>query len=245
MRPAVIAIDGPASSGKSTIGHALAEYLGYTMLDSGLIYRLVAHQVLEGRAAHPDGTQPDDESMTRTAESALAKVEIEPTDEGPQLVYGGFRLAELDLHSEPISRFVPLVGRVPEVRRLVRKVQQDIMASGPTILAGRDIGTVVAPDAELKLYLDVSLQERVARRRWAQEQHGSGSYAAIESGIVARDRMDRERSVSPLMIAADAVVICTDKMSVEETVATIVTMCDLQPLPGGRLAESADAGGGA
>jgi cytidylate kinase len=235
MRPAVIAIDGPASSGKSTIGHALAEYLGYTMLDSGLIYRLVAHQVLEGKVADPDDPQPDDEGITRTAESALAKVEIEPTAEGPQLVYGGFRLAELDLHSEPISRFVPLVGRVPEVRRLVRKVQQDIMASGPTILAGRDIGTVVAPDAELKLYLDVSLQER----------HASSSYAAIENAIVARDRMDRERSVSPLMIAADAVVICTDKMSVEETVATIVTMCDLQPLPGGHLAERADAGGGA
>lgn len=240
MRPAVIAIDGPASSGKSTIGHALAEYLGYTMLDSGLIYRLVAHQVLESGLA-----DPGDEAIVATAESALAKLEIEPTAEGPQLIYGGSRLGELDLHSDPISRFVPLVGRVPGVRALVRRVQQDIMASGPTILAGRDIGTVVAPHAELKLYLDVSLQERVARRRWAQEQHASSSYAVIESAIVDRDRMDRERSVSPLMIAADAVVICTDKLSVEETVATIVNMCDLQPLPGGRLAEPVDAGGGA
>lgn len=236
MRPAVIAIDGPAGSGKSTIGHALADYLGYTMLDSGLIYRLVAHQVMESGIADdgdvPDAKQPDDGAIVRTAESALAKLEIEPTAQGPELSYGGSRLAELDLHSDPISQFVPLVGRVPGVRALVRKVQQDIMASGPTILAGRDIGTVVAPDAELKLYLDVSLQERVARRRWAQEQHASGSYAAIESAIVARDRMDRERSVSPLMIAADAVVICTDKLSVEETVTTIVTMCDLQPLAG-------------
>ena len=223
MRPSVIAIDGPASSGKSTIGHALAEYLGYAMLDSGLVYRLIAGQVLQGKV-----TDPSDDDILRIAQTTLSELHIERGPNGAHLIFRSQPLAELDLHIDAISAFVPLVGRVPSVRALVREVQRRIIASGPTIIAGRDIGTVVAPSAELKLYLDVSLEERVARRQWAPEkQHSAASHAEIERAIQARDQMDRERSVSPLAVSPDAVVICTDRLTVEETLEIIRQMCEL------------------
>ncbi len=228
MRPETIAIDGPAGSGKSTIGQALAVRLHYAMVDTGLIYRLVARGVLDA------GVDPDDrEAVLGVSVGVLKDVEVARTDTGGVIKVAGRPLSELRLHADDITRTVPRVARYERVREVVRQIQRRVIAEGPTILAGRDIGTVVAPEAELKLYLDVSLQERAARKLWAQSVDELKTQAEEERQLAARDRMDRERETSPMRVAMDAVVIRTDKMSVDETVDIVVAMCGLELVPHG------------
>jgi len=223
VRPETIAMDGPAGSGKSTIGQALATRLNYAMVDTGLIYRLVARGVLDS-AVDPD----DREAVLRVSAGVLKDVEVARTDTGGVIKVGGRALSELRLHTDDITRTVPRVARFEPVREVVRQIQRRVISEGPTILAGRDIGTVVAPEAELKLYLDVSLQERAARKLWAQNAEELRTQTEVELQLAERDRMDRERETSPMRVAPDAVVIRTDKMSVDETVDIVVAMCGLE-----------------
>ncbi len=223
MRPETIAIDGPAGSGKSTIGQALAVRLHYAMVDTGLIYRLVARGALDS-VADPD----DMDAVLKVAIGVLTDVEVVRTDTGGVIKVAGRPLSELRLHTEDITRTVPRVARFERVREVVRQIQRRVISEGPTILAGRDIGTVVAPEAELKLYLDVSLQERAARKLWALNFEELSTQAEVEQQLAERDQMDRERETSPMRVAGDAVVIRTDKMSVDETVDIVVAMCGLE-----------------
>jgi cytidylate kinase len=223
VRPETIAIDGPAGSGKSTIGQALAARLHYAMVDTGLIYRLVARGVLD------DGIDPDDrEAVLNVSIGVLKDVAVARTGTGGVVTVAGRPLSELRLHADDITRTVPRVARFEPVREVVRQIQRRVISEGPTILAGRDIGTVVAPEAELKLYLDVSLQERAARKLWAQNAEELRTQGEVERQLAERDRMDRERETSPMRVAGDAVVIRTDKMSVDETVDIVVAMCGLE-----------------
>jgi cytidylate kinase len=223
VRPETIAIDGPAGSGKSTIGQALATRLNYAMVDTGLIYRLVARGVLDS-AVDPD----DREAVLKVSVGVLKDVGVARTDTGGVVRVAGRPLSELRLHADDITRTVPRVARFEPVREVVRQIQRRVISEGPTILAGRDIGTVVAPEAELKLYLDVSLQERAARKLWAQNAEELRTQADVELQLAGRDQMDRERETSPMRVAWDAVVIRTDKMSVDETVDIVVAMCGLE-----------------
>lgn len=225
MRPETIAIDGPAGSGKSTIGQALAARLHYAMVDTGLIYRLVARGVLDS-AVDPD----DMDAVLKVAVGVLKDVQVARTGGGGVIQVDSRPLSELRLHADDISRTVPRVARFERVREVVRQIQRRVISEGPTILAGRDIGTVVAPEAALKLYLDVSLQERAARKLWGQSADEFRSQAEVELQLADRDRMDRERETSPMRIAPDAVVIRTDKMSVDETVDIVVAMCGLESM---------------
>jgi cytidylate kinase len=223
VRPETIAIDGPAGSGKSTIGQALATRLNYAMVDTGLIYRLVARGVLDS-AVDPD----DREAVLKVSVGVLKDVGVARTDTGGVVRVAGRPLSELRLHADDITRTVPRVARFEPVREVVRQIQRRVISEGPTILAGRDIGTVVAPEAELKLYLDVSLEERAARKLWAQNAEELRTQAEVELQLAERDQMDRERETSPMRVAWDAVVIRTDKMSVDETVDIVVAMCGLE-----------------
>jgi len=223
VRPETIAIDGPAGSGKSTIGQALATRLNYAMVDTGLIYRLVARGVLDS-AVDPD----DREAVLKVSVGVLKDVEVARSDTGGVIKVADRPLSELRLHTDDITRAVPRVARFEPVREVVRQIQRRVISEGPTILAGRDIGTVVAPEAELKLYLDVSLQERAARKLWAQNAEELRTQTEVELQLAERDQMDRERETSPMRIAPDAVVIRTDKMSVDETVDIVVAMCGLE-----------------
>jgi len=223
VRPETIAIDGPAGSGKSTIGQALAVRLHYAMVDTGLIYRLVARGVLDA------GVDPDDrDAVLGVSVGVLKDVEVATTNTDGVIKVAGRPLSELRLHTDDITRTVPRVARYERVREVVRQIQRRVIAEGPTILAGRDIGTVVAPEAELKLYLDVSLQERAARKLWARSVDELRTQTEVERQLADRDRMDRERETSPMRVAKDAVVIRTDKMSVDETVDIVVAMCGLE-----------------
>jgi len=223
VRPETIAIDGPAGSGKSTIGQALAVRLHYAMVDTGLIYRLVARGVLDA------GVDPDDrDAVLGVSVGVLKDVEVATTNTDGVIKVAGRPLSELRLHTDDITRTVPRVARYERVREVVRQIQRRVIAEGPTILAGRDIGTVVAPEAKLKLYLDVSLQERAARKLWAQSVDELRTQTEVERQLADRDRMDRERETSPMRVATDAVVIRTDKMSVDETVDIVVAMCGLE-----------------
>jgi CMP/dCMP kinase len=228
VRPETIAIDGPAGSGKSTIGQALAVRLHYAMVDTGLIYRLVA------RGALDSGTDPDDaDGVVKVSAGVLKDVAVARTGTGGVINIAGRPLSDMRLHAEDITRTVPRVARFERVREVVRQIQRRVISEGPTILAGRDIGTVVAPEAGLKLYLDVSLQERAARKLWAQSVDELTTQAEVERQLAERDRMDRERETSPMRVAADAVVIRTDKMSVDETVDIVIAMCGLELGPEG------------
>lgn len=193
------------------------------MVDTGLIYRLIARAVLE------DAADPEDmEAVVAVSARVLKDVEVTRTGTGGVVRVAGRPLSEMRLHAEDITRTVPRVARFERVREVVREIQRRVISEGPTILAGRDIGTVVAPEAGLKLYLDVSLQERAARKLWAQSVEELTTQAEVERQLAGRDQMDRDRQTSPMRIAADAVVIRTDKMSVDETVDIIMAMCRLE-----------------
>jgi cytidylate kinase len=193
------------------------------MVDTGLIYRLVARGVLDSTV------DPDDrEAVLKVSVGVLKDVEVARSDTGGVITVTDRPLSELGLHTDDITRAVPRVARFEPVREVVRQIQRRVISEGPTILAGRDIGTVVAPEAELKLYLDVSLQERAARKLWAQNAEELRTQTEVELQLAERDRMDRERETSPMRVATDAVVIRTDKMSVDETVDIVVAMCGLE-----------------
>lgn len=221
MKPRTIAIDGPAGSGKSTVGDALGIALGYTVLDTGVIYRLITYELLKVAES-----EWDLQLIEETVSTICQDIDVERDTQGSHLTIGGQPLADMDLHSNRISEQVPHVAKIPNVRTAVRRVQRALIDAGPAIVAGRDIGTVVAPDADLKLYLDVSLEERAARRMWSRGA-SRGKQGEFEKELQDRDRLDRSREESPLAIPTDALVFRTDRLSVDETVSMLIDMCGL------------------
>lgn len=211
----VVALDGPASSGKSTVGEAAARALGYRFCDTGLLYRALAWLALE-RGVPLD----DDERLV-----ALVP-ELELADDGAgrfrRVRVGGRDVTDL-VRGERVDRVVSEVARRPAVRAALLERQRALAAPGRIIMAGRDIGTVVLPEADLKLYLDASVEER-ARRRAAERgiAPDDPEAAAILADLRRRDAIDSGRAVAPLRIAADATVITTDGRRFEETVAAVV-----------------------
>jgi cytidylate kinase len=211
----VVAIDGPAGSGKSTVARAVSEALGLPALDTGAMYRAVTWAVLDA------GIEPTDTA----AVTALARrLDL---DVGPPVRVGGRDVNEA-IRTAEVSGAVSTVAAIPEVRVVLVTAQQEWIAiHGGGVVEGRDIGTVVAPDALLKIYLEASEDER-ARRRQHQDDvvesavEGTGGLAATQAAIRRRDAIDSGRAASPLAAAADAVVLDTTDVSVDGVVEEIL-----------------------
>jgi cytidylate kinase len=210
--PRTVAIEGPAACGKSTIGRMLAAKLGYAFVDSGMLYRLIARQVLL------DGVAPENEPAVVALARAL-DIEIRSA----ALVVGGREVDQDTLHTPEVDRTVPLIARYGGVRERVRVLQRAVAANGGIVMAGRDIGTVVLPDADLKVYLSVSLEERARRRLADMARLGQTvSMEEILEDLKRRDELDAHRELSPMRPAADAVFIDADHLSPDQIVAALL-----------------------
>jgi len=219
-RPVVIAIDGPSGVGKGTVSRALARALGYTHVDTGAMYRAV------GWAAHQRGLSLIDED----AVSALAAT-LQLTVEDGLVVADGTDITRA-VRTPDIDRAATAVARMPKVREILVDRQRALARGRGVVMEGRDIGTVVFPDADVKIYLDASPEER-ARRRAADPAHGGGpqELAAVATALAARDKIDSTRSVSPLMVAPDAIVVDTTDIPVDAVVARVMEKQELTKPP--------------
>lgn len=212
-----IAIDGPAASGKSTLAKNLAEHIGYLYFDTGVMYRAITLVALERGI---DIT--DEDACTALAESV--RIDIEPPSEERRLynvlIDGVDKTWEI---REPdVDANVSVVAACPGVRHALTRQQRRVGLSGDVVMVGRDIGTVVMPDAELKIYLDASVEER-ARRRYI-EMLAQGDEVELEDVLASmrmRDQLDSARDVAPLKPADDAIVLDSDKKSEEEVLEEV------------------------
>jgi cytidylate kinase len=204
------------ASGKTAVGLNLARELGYRLVDTGMIYRAVAWQALQR------GVSPEDEAaIVALAQDARIELGQPAANGGPTISVDGRDITG-ELRSPDVERSVSLVSRMPGVRQAVLNLQRSLAKQGRIVMLGRDIGTVVLPDAALKIYLDASAEVR-ARRRYAElVATGAGRpEAEILAELHQRDDMDRQRHVSPLRPADDAIVIDTDTLSLDEVVARV------------------------
>jgi cytidylate kinase len=215
----VVALDGPASSGKSSVGAAAAVELGYRFCDTGLLYRAATWLALQ-RGVPAVGDPAPLVALT-------SEIELAPDESGrlAHVTVDGEDVTD-DVHTPAVDEAVSAVSRVPELREALLERQRALAAApGGIIMAGRDIGTVVLPDANLKIFLDASAEERARRRA---EERGlapdSAEAQAILDQLRRRDDLDRNRAVAPLRPAEDAVHIVTDGNQFEETVAAVVTV---------------------
>ncbi len=220
----VIAIDGPVASGKTAVGLNLARELGYRLVDTGMIYRAIAWLALQR------GVDVDDEpAVVALTQDARFELGQPAASGGPTISVNGRDITS-DLRAPDVDRSVSHVSRLPSVRQAVLELQRRLADEGRIIMLGRDIGTVVLPDAPLKIYLDASAEVR-ARRRYAELKTAGAERP--ESEILAelrqRDEMDRDRHVSPLRPAADAIVIDTDALSLDEVIAHVLEAALSQP----------------
>lgn len=215
MKKFVIAIDGPAASGKSTTARLAAEKLGYLYIDTGAMYRAMTVKVLEH---HLDVR--DEESIVALAERT--RIELR-RHENSLKVFLDNRDVTRAIRSQEVTRAVSAVSAIRKLREVMVREQRRIAKVGGVILEGRDIGTVVFPDADLKIYMKANVEKRAMRRR--QELALQSMDIALEdlvSDIRERDRKDSQRDVSPLRIARDAIVIDTSDLTIEEQVDLII-----------------------
>lgn len=214
----VIAIDGPAAAGKSTVARLLADHTGSLLFDTGALYRAVALAALQ-RGVSPD----DGDALAQLVRDC--QIEIRPPSAVDDRLYDVLLDGEdvtWKLRGPEVGAIVSVVAEKPQVRAALLPLQRRIAASGPVVMVGRDIGTVVVPDAGVKIYLDASLDER-ARRRYAEAaaRDNGVTFQEILSETILRDTTDSDRLTAPLRAAPDAIRVNTDAMPVSDVVATI------------------------
>jgi cytidylate kinase len=206
----IVAIDGGVASGKSAVGRRVAQALGLAFVDSGLMYRAIT------RLAAERGIDPRDSSAVADLSRSVG-IKID----GERVWADGEELTE-GIYDSDHADALPLVSAIPEVRQALVE-QQRRMGSSGVVMAGRDIGTVVFPDAEHKFFLTASLDEKVRRRAAQFERRGERvDDEAMRKEVEARDRVDTERAVAPLRPASDAIVIDTDHLDVDSVVDRII-----------------------
>ncbi len=226
----VIAIDGPAAAGKSTVARAVAERLGALLFDTGALYRVIALLALR------ENINPRDEralcSLARSTRIDIRPPSVRDGRLFDVLIAGEdvtWRIREPDIGS-----IVSQVSEHAEVRAALLPLQRRIAASGPVVMVGRDIGTVVVPDAGLKIYLDASPEER-ARRRYAESRVRDASVTLdhVREETLARDAIDTARAAAPLRAADDATLVQTDEMDIDDVVEVIIGLASDLRTPSG------------
>lgn len=218
-RALIIAIDGPAASGKTTLAKRLARELNYLFFDTGILYRAVTWLALmRGEDLH------DEDRMTRLVQELDIELRPDPQT-GETRIYFQGRDISRDLYSPQVDAWVSVVAAHPGVRTALKDVQRRIALQGGIIVVGRDIGTVIVPEADVKIYLDASLEER-ARRRY-QEARSRGhevSFEQVLEDMRRRDALDSSRDTAPLRPAEDAFILKTNGLSPEEVFQRVMAL---------------------
>jgi cytidylate kinase len=219
-RPLIIAIDGPSASGKSTLGRMLARELGLLYIDTGSMYRAVALAVIETSA-----NERDDVAVSSLAERI--NIDLAGDPDSLRVSLNG-RDVTKRIRDEDVTRVSSIVSSIPAVRRAMVNQQRELGRRG-AVLNGRDIGTVVFPDADLKFFLDANVGER-AERRLAEERviNANADYRQTLADITDRDARDSTREDSPLVAARDAIVIDSTGLSIEEVFQRMMAMVKAQ-----------------
>lgn len=212
-----IAIDGPAGAGKSSIARLVAKKLSFIYFDTGAMYRAMALYCLKHGIETKDGAQ---------VESRCDEMDINILfEDGEQQVYLNGENVSREIRSEQVGNQASVVAQYPKVREKLVSLQRQMAASSDVIMDGRDIGTVVLPDAEVKIYLTASSAVRAGRRyKELQEKGIECDLKKIEEDIIVRDRQDMNREVSPLRQAEDAVLLDSSDLSIEEVVERILSI---------------------
>ena len=212
-RKLVIAIDGPAGSGKSTIAARLARKLGYTNLESGAMYRAIALKALEQNIALDDA-----QALRQLAQNS--RIELEPRGEGNRVLLDGRDVSQR-IREADVTLAASQVSVHPPVRQLMVARQRELGANGGVVMEGRDIGTAVFPDAEVKIFLDADPSVRAGRRVLQNGTKSAEEAQRVQAEIADRDARDRSRATSPLTPAKDAVVIDTTHQSIDQVVEEV------------------------
>lgn len=206
----IVAIDGPAGTGKGTITKLIAKELGLLNIDTGAMYRCVALQALRNNIT----TIEEKEKIIEIAKNI--NIEIKHKEEEQQIYLNGEDVSK-EIRSKEVSGFVSPVSSIPEVREIMVDLQRKMSENSDVIMEGRDITTVVFPNADIKIYLDANVEERAKRRYIENEQKGiQMTYEEVLESIKARDYNDMNKKVGALKIAEDAIVIDTTHMTIDE-----------------------------
>lgn len=229
--PSTIAVDGSAASGKSTIAGLLAERLGYLYFDTGALYRAITWLALERGLAIDD-----EEAIVALAQAARIAITGPTVQDGRQYtVYADSRDITWEIRSPEVDAHVSPVSAYPGVREALKAGQRRTGEEGQVVMVGRDIGTVILPHADLKIYLDASLEVRAQRRYEEILARGEeASYEDVLADMRRRDEIDSHRLAAPLKPAEEAVIIDTDHLSIEEVLSQVMALVEKwQPLEEG------------
>ena len=210
----VIAIDGPAGSGKSTVARLLSERLNFFYIDTGAMYRALTYQAIKEKV-----NLEDEKELHKLARRT--KIELRNEDKNRRVFVNGKDVTK-KIRIEELTKKVFYIARSPEVRKIMVKNQREIAKKKDVVIEGRDIGTVVFPNADLKIYLDASLKERARRRYKELKEKGERPILSkIEKELRIRDNYDKNRKVAPLKKAKDALYLDTTSLSIDEAVNSI------------------------
>ncbi len=221
MTPRTIAIDGPVGAGKSTVSDCVAKRLGILHLDTGAMYRAV------GLAAIKSGIDPTDEiAVTRLCREGGAEIDVRYSGDAQTTLLCGKDVTD-EIRTQTVSMAASAVSKYGDVRRMLVEKQRQIARAQPILMDGRDIGTVVLPDAPVKIYLTASNESRARRRTLQLREKGDQTpYEQVLAELIARDRNDMTRAIDPLRKAEDATVVDSSDLSFEETVQKIIDIAE-------------------